>query len=326
LTQGNTGEGDGCLPEWEHLLKTAGEACRAAKEEPDLSAVGLANPDLRNDQLCFELLSQVKAASESTRVLEKYRVAGLETFAFERWLLVSSCLFALDRVHRLPVDEEVKALWAEDAVFFARPPEAQIAWFAADGVRFREMARIATLRRFPAGQFHWEISGLPRSFIPRTPIREWLRLFALLAKVGGFSPMAETHVNARRKNRIVLTEAEGIRSYALLARSLEMQPEVKGLCTCSWLYCESTGNVTPHLAWLRRFFVENGAFLGSVGPADRDSGFLVGSEHRRKLYEEGEYRPLMTYVVWPRQSMLAWVRKNPDSGFIRANGLQPESR
>jgi hypothetical protein len=188
------------------------------------------------------------------------------------------------------------------------------------------MARIATLRRFPAGQFHWEASGLPRSFLPRTPLREWPRLLALLMEIGGFSPMVETHVNARRKNRIVLTEAEGIRSYALLARSLEMQPAVKGLYTCSWLYCESTGRVTPHLAWLRRFFVDHGAVLGSVGPADRNSGFLVGSEQRRKLYEEGNYRPLMTYVVWPRRAMLAWVQKQPESDSIRAAGLQRETR
>jgi hypothetical protein len=211
------------------------------------------------------------------------------------------------------VADSVKALWAEEALFFARPPAAGQSLFALNGVRFREMARIVTLRRFPAGQFHWEMSGLPRSYILRSPKRQWPALLrCVLGSLHGFAPLAETHVNDRRKNRLTLTESEGVLSYCRLALSLALQPGVKGLCTGSWLYCETTGQVAPRLAWLRRFFAENGAVFGSIGPADADSGFLIGSEERRKLYEEGRYRPLMTYVLWPRQAMLRWAGQHPE--------------
>ena len=37
-----------------------------------------------------------------------------------------------------------------------------------------------------------------------------------------------------------------------LAETLELQPGLLGLVTASWLYCRTTGDVTPRLAWLRR--------------------------------------------------------------------------
>jgi hypothetical protein len=91
-------------------------------------------------------------------------------------LLVSAALFALERVPGLPVDEEVKSIMGRRGGLFRSSTRCTDVVFAMDGIRFREMARIATLRRFPADQFHWEASGLPRSFLPRTSLRESPRL------------------------------------------------------------------------------------------------------------------------------------------------------
>jgi hypothetical protein len=292
-------------------LEQARTLCLEALQEPALQAISVANSGrLPNDENCYSLLETVSVDSSSSAWLEDYRVPGMSAVgALERWLLLRAALAAMPRIRDWPVGEEVKVRWAEEAEFFARPPAVWASAFSLKTTRFCEMARVATLRRFPAGQFHWELSGWPRSFLLRSPPSSWPRLVGYVARAGGFRPFAETHVNARRKNRLTLTEAEGLRSYYLLARSLAFQPRIKGLITGSWLYCPTTAEFAPHLAWLRQFFLQHGAAIASIGHAPANSGFLVGSDERRKLYEEGRYRPTMTYVIWLRSDILRWSRE-----------------
>lgn len=228
----------------------------------------------------------------------------------ERVLLILAAQHAIAQIPDLPVADSVKRLFADEFHFFANPPAAWVSRFRIDDVRYREMARVATLRRFPAGQFHWEASGFPRSWIAkaRHPCRV---VWHVIGRMGGFAPFFELHLNDRRKNRIVLLESEANISYFRAARSLEKQPVVKGLMLCSWLFCESTAKVTPRLAWLRQTLESAGALLVDVGPAT-DSGFLIGSEDRRKLYEQCAYRPRTVCVLWPRKNVIDWADRHPE--------------
>src|SRR5262245_58945928 len=140
----------------------------------------------------------------------------------------------------------------------------------------------------------------------------WKVLAHVIGPLGGFGPLFEFHVNDRRKNRLVLLEKEGCTSFYRAARSLEKQPAVKGLMLSSWLFCKSTGLVTPRLAWLRQTPEAGGAMVVDPGPASPDSGFLTGSEERRKLYEQKLYRPRESCVLWPRKALLAWADQHPE--------------
>lgn len=129
----------------------------------------------------------------------------------------------------------------------------------------------------------------------------------------GFSPFLEPHLNDRRKNRLTLTQAEGIRSYYLMARSLELQTGVLGLAAFGWLFSPATGKVSPQLAWMREFPLKHGAVgVSSVGPAPDDTGFLIGSEERRRQYEQGQYKPTLGYILWPRRAMIEWAKRHGD--------------
>jgi len=291
-------------------LAVARDTCMAALNSPELIEIAAA------------LAGRVLPRAEIERAgLEPHTSDGIGSLAgkyalkpasLARWMLLNAFLESMELIPAWPVTESVKRLWLEDASFCANAT-ADSTLFSPENVRFRELVRIAVLRRFPAGQFHWEITGFPRSFALRTSAALWPTLFWTIgAKMRGFSPVAETHLNDRRKNKLTLTESEGLLSYYRLARSMESQPGMKALFTCSWLYCESTAVVSPRLAWLREFFAKQGAFIGSIGPASSDSGFLVGSEERRKLYEKGSYRPQMTYVLWPREDLLDWARRHPE--------------
>lgn len=285
-------------------LQATWEICRIALGTPEMRDV---QNRLNGVDPWAELLRVSAEPASVTRLKQLMKSYGAGPIESARWLLMRASIAALPKVASWPVFHSVRRLWCEEVQYFARPT-GDLSFFMPDHVRFSEMARIATLRRYPAGQYHWEITGLPISWILRTPGRCSGQMLRILLQMGGRYPMVDTHINDRRKNRPLLTEAEGIRSYYRMARSIELQPEIRGLLTCSWLYCTATAEVTPHLAWLRRFFVDRGALIVDLGPAPEDSGFKVGSALRRKLYEEGRYRPQRTYVLWPRRDMIDWSR------------------
>ncbi len=303
---------------WAQRLAEAEEACRSALSETNLKAITdqVAGP-WSDGEGCFAALSEVTDLPGSVGALQaRAQQLSCDPHKFEQWLLLQAALAAMPRVAQHPVHHDVKTLWVDEVMFAVRAPAAFLpSAFSLSHIQFREMAKIVTLRRFPAGQFHWEMSGLPRSYALRTSWRQWHKLLAcIMRQLGGFAPMAEIHANVRRRNRLTLTESEGLRSYYLVAKSLKQQPHVRGLLAISWLYCEETARVSPKLAWLREFLRNNGAFLGSAGPAPVQAGFLTGSDERRKLYETGIYRPQIGYAVWPRRAMIEWADRYEAEG------------
>ena len=226
-------------------------------------------------------------------------------------LLLAASLHATTAIPTLPVSDPVKQLFLDEMFFYADPPAKWREMFRFSEVRFQEMGRIATLQRFPAGQYHWEMAAFPRSWLPRIA-QPWAAVTRAFLPMRGFGPLFELHLNDRRKNRVMLLESETALSCYRAARSLALQPDVRGIMTTSWFYCRSTGAVTPHLAWLRRFFVEAGAVAFDLGDASADAGFLIGSADRRRRYDEGSYRPKFTCLLWPRTRVLDWAARHPE--------------
>lgn len=293
-------------------LTAADGACRLKlREDPFLKIMGRLG-SLANPSQAFELLSRIRTDPAGTAELAD--LCGLMPSEqgqgmVERTLLMLASLHAIPQVPSLDVSDTVKGLFAEEFQFFSEPPAVWTTHFRWDDVRFREMARIATLRRFPAGQFDWEVSGFPRSWLARAS--RPLSLLAYLAQMGGFGPVFEMHVNPRRKNQHLL-EKEANFSYYRAARSIVKQSAIRGLMMGSWFLCGSTAQVTPRLAWLRQLPQSGGALLFDIGPAAADSGFMTGSYKRRRLYEEGLYRPKLGYILWPRKHLIDWANRHPE--------------
>jgi hypothetical protein len=269
---------------------------------------------LREPERAFQLLSRITTHPDSAAEIAALSASipsDPRRNAVERVLLLLASLHAMAKVPGLEVSDSVKGLFADEFRSFANPPAAWAAHFGAQDALYREMARVATLRRFPAGQFHWEVSGFPRSWLLKTR-KPWKALAAVLGPMGGFAPYFDLHVNERRRNRLVLLEKEANLSYYRTARSIEKEPGVRGLMSASWLFCESTAQVTPRLGWLRRTPQSAGASIVVLGPAARDAGFLKGSDERRKLYEQGVYRPRVACLLWPRKLLIEWADRHPE--------------
>jgi hypothetical protein len=293
-------------------LALASEACRCALTEDPFPKILQHLDQYAEPASAFGLLSQVTMSVCGDTVSKLASSAGgdLNEPAVERALLLLASQDAAGKVPALPVSERVKELFADEFEFFAKPSAPWVSKFRYDNVRFREMARIATLRRFPAGQFHWEAAALPRSWTVTSSQRFALLPYALF-RLGGFSPLVELHLNERRKNRGTLLEREAKISYYRTAKSLEKQPEVKGIMHVGWMYSRRAAEVSPHLAWLRTVPQSGGAVVADLGPAPEDAGFLIGSQERRKKYEDGTYRPRIGCVVWAREELIAWANRHP---------------
>jgi hypothetical protein len=232
--------------------------------------------------------------------------------ALERVLLLRAWLANVPRIDDLPIVDAVKRLMAEEVRMVAARPATERRFDFRRNL-FVSLSKLATLRRFPAGQLHWEVSGFPRSWLPKVHPRALPKLAYYLAiEMRGVAPTFVIHLNANRKDRAALLERESSRSFFRIAQSAALQPAIKGLVASSWLHSPDTMRVSPHLTALNRVFLENGAIVTTMGPADLESGVFTRSPERRRLYERGEFTPTTGLVVWPRRHMLVWAAAHPE--------------
>ncbi len=269
---------------------------------------------------CVSLVCLVTESAQSREPIKALKASlqqsGLNTEnnSLERLLLVHSALLSLDELSARPVCISVKKSICDEFQFFACPDDDKRSKFQADKSSFVAMCKIATLRRFPAGLFDWEVSGIPRSWVLRVDPWDFPKVAYFIAvKLGGFSPTFFSHLSGRRKNKS-LSEEEANKSYYRMAQSLEIQPEVKGFAACSWFRSPDTHRVSPHLAWLSKVIVESGGLVTTAGPEDPDCGVFHRSSTRKRLYEAGEFKPTKGLVIWPREAMLKWAVAHPEFG------------
>jgi hypothetical protein len=98
-----------------------------------------------------------------------------------------------------------------------------------------------------------------------------------------------------------------------MARSLMLQPEMKGILCSAWFHDPAALRDAPHLAALNEPYLQyGGRILTSVGEAKEDSGFLKFNPERRKLYEEGKLRIDLTLAMWPRAAAIRWAEQHPE--------------
>ena len=295
-------------PPLAELKEIAREVCLACLKGDGYRAIAESVPA---PDICFRELRRIGSKFAEDWV-SRLAVHGFESADVGRCVLVRAALIALDQVEAQPVSDRVKRLLLEDFAKYADPPARWLRMFAPDTVRYREMAKLATFQRFPAGQFQWETILFPRRFVLDAGLPGGLKLAACLSRIGWRGPMWEIHLNDRRPNSFLLSEKAAQKSYLRMARSIALQPEVTAITVGSWLYSRELARASPHLAWLRRHFEQNGATLADLGFALQDSGFLTGDVNRKALYESGAFRPRVAIAIWPRTAVLDWASRHSE--------------
>jgi len=242
-------------------------------------------------------------------------------FLLERYLLAAASLQSLDRMDALPLPRRTKELLWKEYLFFAQPGEEWLWTFAPSVRTFANYANLALLEHFPAGQLNWNVSGIPRSWLPRITLSDMPRVLAFIAaRFGGLRPCFDVHVPSTRSRMPLLMERACYQSYCVIAEALRLQPEIRGVAAFSWLYSEETQQASPHLSWMNRMILDNGGLISHLGYAPPESGYLEGSVERKRLYEAGLYRPRYGVMLWPRDALLDWAGRYLETSAQRVAG------
>ena len=259
------------------------------------------------------------SSATQTEVLEwKQRAAneGLvqaDSDAVERVILSYAVGESRPQVGSLRVHPAVKSLINKEFELYEKPPGPKPT-LVAGADPFVSACKIATLRRFPAGPMDWVISGLPLSWFRAMPRSDIARVaWFTWTKFGGRGPAFYIHIASPPRNRSLVIETEVRRAYYRMARSLELQPEMKGILCAAWFLDLQAVEHSPHLAALNEPFRSwGGSILTNVGPATPESGFLKYNPERRKAYEEGKLKYMLTLGMWPRSAAISWARQHPE--------------
>jgi hypothetical protein len=298
----------------EEWIEAAHCQCQSALQKPAIQRVeALLNQAGVNSSARMEALEATAKAHSPSRYLLNLSasISSDDRFSFERKLLLDQVLIALPKIVALPVDDTVKQLFCKEFMFMAEPAEDALPKFSIRVYTFVAMARLVFLERFPAGHYHWEVSGFPKTWLAKVPLRllpETLRF--LLLETRGMKPWFVSHMRGTGPGNPFLVESEFRKSFYRMALALEKQPHIQAIMAQSWLHSPETHRVSPHLAFLNKIFVEAGGIVTDLGPAGEEDGFATGNKQRSELYRSGLYKPTVGVAACSRRQALAWARNH----------------
>jgi len=156
------------------------------------------------------------------------------------------------------------------------------------------------------------ISAFPRSLIFRGGLRQFLEAsWFMLFKSRGNSPFFNLHTHDFEIEKF--NEEGWSRLFLCIADLLESRPYMKGVYVGSgWLYDPNLPKVSPRLGYHLGLTLPNGARTFFYAYDDENSYAFAKSATRRRLFEEGKYRPALHVLIWPRKELLAWAAKSRD--------------
>ncbi len=303
----------------EHICRTH-QLCETALVDPELRRVedALSRAGVTEAMQEEALRASANAQVPAPSLLvwhELVQAAGIQEgrHPLERRLLLRQVPKALSRLAEVPVDESVMHLFCKEFLLIADPLPRALPQFSMTAYPFRAMAKLVLLERFPAGQHQWEVSGFPRSWFPKIPMRLLpTTLRFLFRSVGGLQPWFVSHLTPTGPGAPILIEREFLKAFYRMALAIEKQPRISAIMATSWLHSPETHRVSPHLAFMNRPFLEAGGIVTDLGPAKPDDGFFIGSKARSDLYEAGLYKPTTGVAICSRNQAIAWAKSHSE--------------
>ena len=198
--------------------------------------------------------------------------------------------------------DRTKARLSKLAEFVASKEQGQFYWFPGDW--FCKDYRFVTMLTVPCGA---RVVDLHDGLSFKTALK-----LAVRHPIAGLRawpcPWFRVHTETRS---LAEFNEEGWRDCCReIAKLLELHPETAGLVATSWFYDPALAAISPNLAYLRRFPMENGANLVRHGTSRFDvRSSTATSATRRALYESGKYRPVAHSVVWDRHDLINWASR-----------------
>lgn len=149
----------------------------------------------------------------------------------------------------------------------------------------------------------------PRTLYRNKGFAENLRcLLFVKLRLRGLGPLVRIHADSRMAGSF--NEEGRIACFLQIAQLMALMPDIRGFIGTSWYYDPQVKTISPKLAYLSHIPMENGAFLRVDGSGDiHTQRALERSPTRRRLFEEGKYKPVCATMIWTREKLMGWARK-----------------
>lgn len=257
------------------------------------------------ENVAWGLLERVNEDEASIAPLRKLKAdADFQMDELERLLIWYATQQALNRTAALPVIASVRIRLEQDLVHLPTTSNS----LELGSYAFSRAAKLATLRRFPAGPMEWEVSGIPRSYFLQAKFPANIRFLAFaMFRLRGLAPCFFIHVAPAPRNRALSIPKEVLRAYYRIVRSLELQPAIRGLLAHAWFHDPAALRDNPQLEVLNRPYLNHGGLITLLAPAPPSSGVVVGNAQRCADYEAGKIQYHYGFAVWPRAAALRWA-------------------
>jgi hypothetical protein len=257
----------------------------------------------------WRLLQGVQTAAGIEPVASLKKSAGLEGDAVERLLIWHAARQAAVQLPLLPIENNVRAQLDQDLPQL----HATGTSVAAGSYHFDRAAKMATLRRFSAGPMEWEIDGVPRSYVLKADFPDNLRLLSFVTlRLGGWAPCFFMHVAPKPRNRGLTMPKLVMRAYYRMARSLQLQPTVRGLLAHAWFHDPAAARDYPHLQVLNQPYTDHGGLIVLLDPAPPSSEVMAGNSQRAVDYASGRVIYRHGLAIWPRAAAIRWADAHPE--------------
>ena len=229
-------------------IESSAELCRAALATDPLASVGQLPLAPESPQACFDLVLGIPYDARCMEVVRRLKRDAAERghpapFAVERFLALQAYVVALPRLLQMPVPDSIKRQFCITCRHIASTLQQPDQRLALESAAFAELAQIATLRRFHAGQCSFEVMRrMPLAWLLKAhPFDLSGFLSELCFCMRGVGPIVEPHINYWRATQMVLSKREHELAIWRITQFVEEQPAIKGLVTSSWLYGLATG-------------------------------------------------------------------------------------
>lgn len=194
-----------------------------------------------------------------------------------------------------------RLLWREDPL---------PSWLDMASDLFHKEFGLAALRLHAgAAQLIDPRCGIPRSLFLKSGASGIARGLQVLLECGGLSPMLQIHTHTAYLDEF---SDEGWREcYRVCVELFGLYPSVKGMFGGSWFYDPAVSQISPRLAYLSDVPKQGGAkFFLAAKSGDFAHDAISTSPSRRKLFDEGRYKPASYMMIWSKNAQIYWARQN----------------
>lgn len=239
---------------------------------------------------------------------------GEYLWAVNKVMMIELALTLPERIKELGLPRSVLACYPAACKRMLDYIEEPNSPYEGGGDAFVKDLRLFSGLSVPAGTRIVDLNGhvgrrAALAYLRREPS---LKVLPHLSPTHGLKPWATFHIDLRSMAGLGhltdFNEAAWDCCYRIMADLLKSQPDLLGLVGTSWFFDPALKEFGPYLTYLHERPVERGAFLlrQQTTPYAIESA-TQASAKRRKLVEEGKYKPCLYTLIWPRKALIGWA-------------------